>query len=335
MSFIHLDSHPDMLIPKSMAAETVYDKEKLFDEISIENWMLPACYAGIFKNLLWIKPPWAKQMADGYKEFKIGKEKAKNFIRVTSTENYFVSESLYVPEDVLEEKKDVVLEVYTLGRNIFEEKEEDPKLFKEMVTKYVKEDEKYILDIDLDFFSTGNPFKLMYSEANVYEQLKGIYYYQKPKSKNFDEIQKASQAREEQINNLEKIFKYIQENKKLPEISDEDLRTKISKLYDNILSCYKKEAVDWELIHDSGCTCDDTELPDHITEREDLVKFFEVFTNFLRVLPSAPTIVTISRSTEDDYTPGEDVEFIQENVLKCLKEIFNVDEPILDYLDKE
>nr|XP_012137830.1 PREDICTED: UPF0489 protein C5orf22 homolog isoform X3 [Megachile rotundata] len=73
--FVHLDSHPDMLIPKTMLADTVWDKDQLFSEISIENWILPAAYAGHLKHLIWVKPPWANQMADGVSTFFIGKHK--------------------------------------------------------------------------------------------------------------------------------------------------------------------------------------------------------------------------------------------------------------------
>lgn len=44
---IHFDSHPDMTIPKYMPAEYVRNKEQLLDALSIENWMMPAAYAGI------------------------------------------------------------------------------------------------------------------------------------------------------------------------------------------------------------------------------------------------------------------------------------------------
>ncbi|XP_068971001.1 UPF0489 protein C5orf22 homolog isoform X1 [Bombus flavifrons] len=80
-AFVHLDSHPDMLIPKTMLANTVWDKNQLFSEISIENWMLPAAYAGHFKHLIWVKPPWANQMVDGVTTFFIGKHKDNGSIR--------------------------------------------------------------------------------------------------------------------------------------------------------------------------------------------------------------------------------------------------------------
>ncbi|RLU19379.1 hypothetical protein DMN91_007936 [Ooceraea biroi] len=80
-TIVHLDSHPDMLIPKEMSADTVWDKNDLFSEISIENWIMPAVYAGHLKNLIWVKPPWANQMTDSVLTFLIGKHKETGCIR--------------------------------------------------------------------------------------------------------------------------------------------------------------------------------------------------------------------------------------------------------------
>lgn len=346
ITFIHLDSHPDMLIPKKMLAETVFQKEKLFEEISIENWMLPACYAGHFRNLIWIKPPWARQMEDGHKEFKIGRHKLKNNIMVTSSENYFVSESLFSLEKNLEDTKDINLDVYTFGKEIFENSKDDTNGFQSVLRQkylkpskpFLKDGPKYILDIDLDFFSTGNPFKLLYSRANLYEELKQLYYFEKPK--NTEDLEKASEKREKQIEELERIFNYIQNHSSVPENKDgnsKELLEKVDGIRRKVLEFYPEEEIDWTLIHDAGCTCDDTELPEHVTEKQDLFVFIhECFSSFLELLPYPPTIVTISRSTEDDYTPSEDVEFIQKNVLDCLKKKFdNVDEPKLAYLEED
>jgi len=59
---------------------------------------------------------------------------------------------------------------------------------------------------------------------------------------------------------------------------------------------YPGEQIDWTLVHDAGCTCDDTELPHHVTSRDDIEKLITTsFTGLLSSLPGPPTIITISR----------------------------------------
>ncbi|KAJ7338451.1 hypothetical protein JRQ81_012309, partial [Phrynocephalus forsythii] len=81
ISFIHLDSHPDLLIPVNMPADTVFDKEALFSELSIENWIMPAVYAGHFSQVVWLHPPWAQQMQEGIHHFLVGKDTSTTTIR--------------------------------------------------------------------------------------------------------------------------------------------------------------------------------------------------------------------------------------------------------------
>lgn len=45
-TIVHFDSHPDLTIPKHMPAEYVRNKDQLFGALSIENWLMPAAYAG-------------------------------------------------------------------------------------------------------------------------------------------------------------------------------------------------------------------------------------------------------------------------------------------------
>lgn len=40
----------------------------------------------------------------------------------------------------------------------------------------------YVLDIDLDFFSTKNPFKSLYDRINLYEKLAPLYAFNWPNS---------------------------------------------------------------------------------------------------------------------------------------------------------
>lgn len=63
-----------------------------------------------------------------------------------------------------------------------------------------------------------------------------------------------------------------------------------------VRGAYKESEIDWMMIYDAGCTIDETGLPDHVTEPNDLVRLInETFKSFLAALPTAPTIITIAR----------------------------------------
>ncbi|KAI4491705.1 hypothetical protein M0804_003097 [Polistes exclamans] len=93
----------------------------------------------------------------------------------------------------------------------------------------------------------------------------------------------------------------------------------VNLIYEQVTKAYKDTEINWNLIHDAGCTIDDTELPHHVTAPHDLQRLINItFTNFLEAIPGEPTIVTISRSVEDDYCPLEDIDTIQVSVLNQL-----------------
>ena len=67
-------------------------------------------------------------------------------------------------------------------------------------------------------------------------------------------------------------------------------------IYRELTSVYKQSEIDWKIIHNAGCTRDDTDLPDHVTAPNDLNRLISVtFRSFLTALPTPPTIVTIAR----------------------------------------
>ncbi|KAL7298769.1 hypothetical protein TKK_0008514 [Trichogramma kaykai] len=94
----------------------------------------------------------------------------------------------------------------------------------------------------------------------------------------------------------------------------------VKELHQEMHKHYKDQEIDWMLVHNSGCTIDDTELPHHVTSRPDLERFIEgAFRAFLLALPALPTIVTVARSSIDEYCPEEDVDLIQDGVLRELE----------------
>lgn len=325
ITFIHFDSHPDMLIPKSMQADCVYDKYVLFEQISIENWMMPAAYGGHFKTLVWFKPPWAEQIDVGKRKFLIGKDKSTGTIRLNCKENYFVSECLYRHESCLENIKEVVLDVIEMGGD---GNSVCPKTFEDY-TKNI-----YILDVDLDFFSTKNPFKTAYEKAHVYDRLKEIYKFDLPKTKTDEDIETAVKAREKQIEELETIFNHLERHRIMPDATEpkSDLYKSVEDLRLKILEQYDDKEVDWILVHNAGCTCDNTDLPHHVSTEEEINKMLNKFKEFVELLLERPAIVTISRSSEDDYTPPDVVEMIQKRVLEILIEKFPI-QPNFHYRD--
>lgn len=331
-TILHFDSHPDMLIPSGLKAGTVLDKYKLFDSLSIENWILPAAFAGHFSKILWVKPPWAHQISDGDHSFKIGKENQTDEVKVTSLENYFLTDCLFCPEENMTEVKEIDFEVATLGTL------SDMKLSEEELTrstavaqKLVDVNKPYILDIDLDFFSTRNPFRRLYENANLYSELKNIYHFSIANKNDTSELEKALSARKKQISQLAAAWKHFGSHGDLKDFSgDSDVKAKVQCLGSKVKNLYND--VDWDLIHDAGCTCDDTELPEQVLSREEIKAMIDKsFAPFVSQLPHLPTIITVSRSSEDDYCPPEDVDFIEEEVLNILKSQFKNVNIILSY----
>ena len=80
-TLLHFDSHPDLMAPLDMKAESVYNKEILFDVVSIADWILPAVYVGHIRKVIWIKPSWSEQISDKTLCFNVGKHKGEGTIR--------------------------------------------------------------------------------------------------------------------------------------------------------------------------------------------------------------------------------------------------------------
>lgn len=332
---IHFDSHPDLCIPKHMPAAYVYNKEDLLDSISIENWLIPTVFAGHVERIVWVRPAWSDQIPKGKFQFNVGEFEGS--IRTDSTLEYFVSEGCYQPEENLENKKPLKLEVCAIDEYSPADDAEDLK-------------DGYILDVDLDYFSTHNPFLKIYDKVGLYEKLKEIFISPEladSTENDLEKLQRIAKNREEKLEFLESMFLYLEEVGNLKhflvdyqqEISEEytQLLTKVSSLVTLLKKEYAEEEIDWSMIYDAGCTCDITDLPHHESTREEIVAMIGQFEGFLARLPAPPTVVTVSRSSEDDYTPADQVEMIQELVLAALKKCLRaeLDEPILYYKDQD
>ncbi|XP_003470282.1 UPF0489 protein C5orf22 homolog [Cavia porcellus] len=385
ISFLHFDSHPDLLIPVNMPADTVFDKETLFGELSIENWIMPAVYAGHFSHVMWLHPTWAQQIREGRHHFFVGKDTSTTTIRVTSTDHYFLSDGLFVPEDQLEHQKPLQLDVIMVkphelcasqGEDAAVPSAKKPKLApeglentaavhcdcpsgelekdagaqstgqacqepsslcfcsfesqqcpttactQEILEILKKSNDAFVLDIDLDFFSVKNPFKEMFSQEE-YKILQELYQFKKPASNLSEEdLVDIVDTRIRQLEDLEAAFADLCDGDDEETVQKWASNPGMESLVPLVQSLKKRtEVPDYEMAHQAGLTCDYSELPHHISTEQEIECLIQSVYCLLRKLPK-PTLVTIARSSLDDYCPSEQVDTIQEKVLKVLHSLY-------------
>ncbi|EGW01611.1 UPF0489 protein C5orf22 homolog [Cricetulus griseus] len=385
--FLHFDSHPDLLIPVNMPADTVFDKEALFGELSIENWIMPAVYAGHFSHIIWLHPTWAQQIREGKHHFLVGKDISTTTIRVTSTDYYFLSDGLFVPEDQLENRKPLQLDVimvepYKLCNNQDDSDSvssaKKPKLAlgprESTTTTYgdpssegqrsdhacqeppcpcssgdqqcpstastgeilemLKNGDAFVLDIDLDFFSVKNPFKEMFTQ-DEYKILQELYQFKKPESNLTEEdLVDIVDTRTHQLEDLEAIFADLCDGDGEETVQRWASNPGMESLVPLVQSLKKRmEVPDYEMVHQAGLTCDHSELPHHVSTEEEIEYLIQSVYCLLKNLPK-PTLVTIARSSLDDYCPPEQVDTIQEKVLRVLHSLYGTLDTHLVYSEE-
>ncbi|XP_041847553.1 UPF0489 protein C5orf22 homolog [Melanotaenia boesemani] len=376
---VHLDSHPDLLVPVNMPADTVFDKEKLFSELSIENWIMPMVYAGHVSGVAWLHPYWSQQIREGEHKMTVGRDSSTTTIRLTSTDNYFLSDGLYVGEDQLESSKPLRLNVvrvnpvkpsHITGQSTEKDTEgcfakrprterskdgetshtqshsatTDPlqpaggsssngmldgddgegstSYVVERITSFLDENDPYILDIDMDFFSCKNPFKELYTEEE-YSLLKELYNFREPGlNANKEELDECVDRRIHQLEDLEGAFADLLEDDGEETVKHWASKPGMSSLSQLVsIMKAKNPSPDYEMVHQAGLTCDSVELPHHISSDEEIDRLILAVQRFLDALPP-PTLVTISRSSLDEYCPAKQVDSIQSKVLAILGDLY-------------
>ena len=58
---------------------------------------------------------------------------------------------------------------------------------------------------------------------------------------------------------------------------------------------HKEETIDFNWLHEIGCSCDDTELPQHISSEEEITDLVTGVRQLLVSIPDPPSIITVAR----------------------------------------
>lgn len=316
---LHFDAHPDLVVP-DISPELLFDRRYLVDELSIENWIIPMCATGLVDHVVWIKQEWARQMPVGRHVINVGVDKEENRLAVDSTLEYYLGEGQVNLAKDLQNPHKITLDVVELNE--------------ESSIDIITTNRDIILDVDLDYFSTNNPFWAVYKKAGLYAELRDIYKF----TIDEQDLEKSLATRRGQLKYLKEIFTHLEDKKSLDEFPKQNhpLFEKIEYLVKVLADHYDLDQVDFLLIHDAGCTWDTVGLPDHRSSDEEIEQAMERAEKFLTHIPK-PTIITISRSTEDDYCPADQVEFIQKQFLEVLERVYGdmVEEKPIYYYQTE
>lgn len=202
-TLVHLDAHPDMLLDRKLKGEDARSGRKLLPLLQIENWIVPTVAAGHLSHVIWLRPPWAKQFTDGTRRITVGDHSETGLLRLDSKEPYYLSDALY--SNSLINTRNFKFTVAELS-----DTQDCLKLASDLnVTQ------PYVLDIDLDFFSTGNPFLNLYKNIDLYDRLEPIFNFELPDNYDAETVEKVVESRDRQLNELENLFQHLEENNSL------------------------------------------------------------------------------------------------------------------------
>ena len=59
----YMEAKFNYVYTRDLTPEDAWNKCDLFDKLSIENWILPGCFVGIFSTIVWVCPPWSDQVS--------------------------------------------------------------------------------------------------------------------------------------------------------------------------------------------------------------------------------------------------------------------------------
>ncbi|GBP37456.1 UPF0489 protein C5orf22 homolog [Eumeta japonica] len=300
-TLLHLDAHPDMLIPRRLTGNEARSGRDLLPLLEIENWIVPAAAAGHLGRAVWVRPPWATQLMDGSRLVRTGDRPKDGLLRVDCPEPYFLSDALYSSK--LANDRTFTLTVAELG---------NPDKLRNNEDQYVKNlveslllTAPYVLDIDLDFFSTDNPFASLYTKINLYDLLEPIYEFDLPNNTEPELLDQVVANRERQLDELEELFKFLELHDSLDgwNKGKTEIFHKVSDLSLLLKNTYgDSHSIDWWAVHAAGCTRDQGGLPRYRCNEKQLANMMDSLRLLLINLPP-PVLVTLARSTEDGYCP--------------------------------
>ncbi|CEG46435.1 Uncharacterised protein family UPF0489 [Plasmopara halstedii] len=160
---IHVDAHPDLSFSANIDTNVIFDPEKLYDTLDesiagIAEFLLPLVFAGHVNQITWLKPSWATQMPCGaFQKLKVGRRNLNGAMGVTCGLPHFVEDELYCSVEEMNPSSTKAWDLFvTEMKSSFDD---GATVATNAISTARTNTEAFILDIDLDYFSTWNPFR--------------------------------------------------------------------------------------------------------------------------------------------------------------------------------
>nr|CAH8849152.1 unnamed protein product [Trichobilharzia regenti] len=158
LKLLHFDSHPDLGIPDVDCSEILRDPQQLMKKVSIENWITPMIYAGHIDHVIWMHPTWSRQLLNRKPTcYSIGEDLCTKRLVVGIPESYFYNDGVFCMEEDISSPVKFGLTVAPIH-----ETNTLCRVCTDIICVLLNQ--SFILDIDLDTFSTQNPFSTKFTE---------------------------------------------------------------------------------------------------------------------------------------------------------------------------
>ncbi|GLD99752.1 hypothetical protein PINS_up008480 [Pythium insidiosum] len=319
---VHLDAHPDLSFPADADPQrVVFDPELLYETLDasvsgIAEFLLPLVYAGHVNRLTWIKSPWAGQMKTGNMTgIAIGRHHETHKLQVSCPWPHFVDEKLYASSDDIEAST---------------------RRFWDLDVRELADDDlsiptaPWVLDIDLDFFSTWNPFRRdLERHFSPVEMTLLTEIFTTPRFKRVDlDVPPALRQQERAL--FEDAMRRLAEPSCSAEstsaalalllpLFEEDATERLTAFL-SLLSRYRENADALALLWSTAPLLD---LPHHESQLDEMDRLLASLRSFLlRCGASAPRLVTIATSVGDEFLPPSQSDALLKQVLAIVEQCF-------------
>ena len=306
LCLVHFDSHPDLAPPDSILTDKFSDRRFLLDNLTISDWILPGVYMGHFSSVVWLKPPWASQIPAGDHKLVLGKNE-RGLLVTSSTLAYYVSDLSHQVD--LADPREFDLHVIEVGGS-----GSGDSVITQLET--ILQDKNWCLDIDLDFYSTQNPFKGLL--GNHFSVIHDLFRFRE-----FPDFKKTVLFRKQQLVYLEQLCKDVN-NIDISEMIESELGQIIrSPNFKQQLHAVQSLVARDEYITDLFYIGQQTELPHHLSTPSQISLLIKLTGEILDSV-GEPCAITLARSEYDEYSTPETLEGVQREVVGLLRERYKV-----------